>query len=155
VRYAMQGEYVLWIMASTVGLLQGLAAHYRWAGLSFFRGKTALGYICAAILVPGSYYWFFSFRERDVPGLEGWQLFSRFVIGAALGLALVLALSSLLNARRRLKDDALMAADSALPGGDQGIDALRHDTYAGLLAGLIGGALDGVRRQAKGGARRE
>ena len=149
-RYAMQGEYIIWIMISTVGLLQALAAHYHWVGLSLFRGRAVLGYLCAAILVPGSYYWFFSYRERNVEGLEGWQLFSRFVIGAALGLAAVLVLSSLLNARRRL------AQDASSPHVETGVDALRESTYAGLWAGHIARTVRDLRlRRGEGGAERE
>jgi hypothetical protein len=127
-RYAMQGEYILWITLSTIGLLQAIAAYYRWDGLLFFRGHPRFGYLISAILIPGSYFWFFSFRERDVPGLEGWQLFSRFALAACLGLAIVLVASSVLNARMRAQSgEAISSADP------QGVDALRNDTFVHLM----------------------
>ena len=131
-RYAMQGEYVVWIMASTVGLLQALASYYGWAGLSFFRGHPRGGYLCAAILIPLSYFWFFSTANRDVPGLEGWQLFSRFGLGALAGVVVVLLLSSLLNASMRR--DTTGADGHARPAG---LDALREDTWFHLVQSAL------------------
>jgi hypothetical protein len=127
-RYAMQGDYVIWIMVSTIGLLQALASFYGWAGLSFFRGHLRLGYLCGATLVPFSYFWFFSSASRDVPGLEGWQLFSRFGLGALAGVLAVLILSSIVNASMR------RGAANALTGNQPaGLDALREDTWFHLL----------------------
>jgi hypothetical protein len=127
-RYAMQGQYVLWIAVSTIGLLQATAAYYRWDGLLFFRGRPRLGYVMAAVLIPVSYFWFFSYNQRNVPGLEGWQLFSRFAEAALLGLAIVLIVSSLLNAGMRSQ-----SGETAPATGAPGIDALRHDTFFHLI----------------------
>lgn len=127
-RYAMQGEYIIWITVSTIGLLQAVASYYRWDGLSFFRGHRRLGYLMAAVLIPASYYWFFSYQERNVPGLEGWQLFSRFALAALLGVLIVLATSSLLNAGMRSG-----ASESSSTDRSAGIDALRDDTFFHLI----------------------
>jgi hypothetical protein len=122
---------MIWILVSTVGLLQALAAYYRWSGLSFFRGRTVLGYLFAAITIPCSYYWFFTTANRNTPGLEGWQLFSRFVLGALGGVLVVLVASSLLNASLPDCEQREQRPDEA------GVDALRHDTYARLIAGAV------------------
>jgi len=131
-RYALQNVYIVWILVSTVGLLQALASYYRWDGLSFFRGHRWLGYACAALLIPASYYWFFSLKNRNVPGLEGWQLFSRFAVGAWGGVVVVLVLSSLINAsmsRRKSGEPA--------PAAHPGLDDLRHGTYFHLLSQAV------------------
>lgn len=127
-RSAPQVAYVIWILVSTVGLLQALASYYRWFGLSFFRHRLRLGYVCAALLVPVSCFWFFSLTNRNVEGLEGWQLFSRFVIGVAGGVLVVLLLSSFLN-----RDMAGEQADNCVPPDGDGLDGLRYDTYVHLL----------------------
>jgi hypothetical protein len=127
-RYAMQGEYVIWITVSTIGLLQAIASYYQWDGLLFFRRHRRLGYLMAAVLIPASYYWFFSYQERNVPGLEGWQLFTRFALAALLGVLIVLAVSSLLNAGMR--SDTIEGASSDRSAG---IDALRYDTFFHLI----------------------
>ena len=126
-RSAPQVAYIVWIMISTVGLLQATASYYGWAGLSFFRARPQLGYLCAAILIPGSCYWFFGLANRNVPGLEGWQLFSRFIIGAAGGVLAVLVLSSLVNASMPDGRPAHRSAD------DPGLDDLQYGTYLRLL----------------------
>jgi hypothetical protein len=127
-RSGPEGAYIVWILISTVGLLQALASYYGWLGLSFFRANTRVGYLFAAIVIPVAYVWFFSLADRNVPGLEGWQLFSRFGVGAAGGLAVVLALSSLLN-RGMQPDSEQQYRNRAHPG----VDALQSDTYIHLV----------------------
>jgi hypothetical protein len=127
-RSAPEVPYIVWILVSTVGLLQGLASHYRLLGLSFFRRDPRLGYVCSAILIPLSYYGFFSTSNRNVPGLEGWQLFSRFGVGALGGLILVLLLSSLVN--------PAASRQQVPPLTDGGIDDLQRETYAAVVLRL-------------------
>jgi hypothetical protein len=136
-RSAPEAPYVLWIMVSTAGLLQVLSARYGWLGLSFLRGRRRLGYLGGALLVAASYYWFFAAANRNVPGLEGWQLFSRFGAGAAAGLVVTLVLSSVINA--------------SLPGAgaehvSAGLDSLKTDSYAHLLMGELRRVLAGGKR---------
>jgi hypothetical protein len=80
------------------------------------------------VAIPASYFWFFSLQNRNVPGLEGWQLFSRFALGAAVGGVLVLLLSSWLNASM-----SGSSADERAMLADAGLDSLRYDTYLHLL----------------------
>jgi hypothetical protein len=80
------------------------------------------------VAIPVSYFWFFSLQNRNVPGLEGWQLFSRFALGAAVGGVLVLLLSSWLNASM-----SGSSADERAMLADAGLDSLRYDTYLHLL----------------------
>ncbi len=139
-RSAPQGAYIIWILVSTVGLLQALASYYGWLGLSFFRKRLRLGYVFAALVIPASYYWFFSLTDRNVPGLEGWQLFSRFVIGVIGGLATALVLSSLVNASMsREKRETNLSSEI-------GLNALRYDTYVALLRRTISQAAPRERR---------
>lgn len=122
-----EGAYIVWILISTVGLLQALASYYGWLGMSFFRSNLRVGYVFAALVIPAAYFWFFSLADRNVPGLEGWQLFSRFGVGVAGGLAVVVILSSLLNRDMDVREDR------ARMDGDPGIHALRYDTYVRLI----------------------
>lgn len=134
-RYALQNVYIIWIAISTAGLLQALASYYQWDGLSFFRGRRWLGYLCGAAAVPLSYIWFFSLQNRNVPGLEGWQLFSRFALGAGVGIVSVLVLSSVLNASMEGQ-----AFDEQTSIVNRGLDSLRYDTYLHLLSRRVGAA---------------
>jgi hypothetical protein len=132
-RSAPEGAYVIWILVSTAALLQALASYYGWAGLSFFAGRPRLGYLCAAVVAPASYYWFFSLANRNAPGLEGWQLFSRFIVGAVGGVAAALLLSSLLNAslpRRRPENGQPLPPVS-------GLDNLRYEPFLRLVADAV------------------
>ncbi len=128
-----QADYMLWIMVSTIGLMQALASYYGWRGLSFFRRRPLVGYVWAGILIPASYVWFFAQENRNTPGLEGWQLFSRFVVGVAAGLIVVLIVSSFLN-----RD---MPAPASPTDNDSGVDVLRHQPYARALLGAARRAL--------------
>ncbi len=134
-RYALQNIYIIWIAISTAGLLQALASYYQWDGLSFFRGRRWLGYLCGVAAVPLSYFWFFSLQNRNVPGLEGWQLFSRFALGAGAGIVSVLVLSSVLNASM-----AGQKVDEQTSVVNPGLDSLRHDTYLHLLLRRVAAA---------------
>ena len=127
-RSVPQADYIIWIMLSTVGLLQALASYYGWAGLSFFRGRPILGYVCASILAPASYWWFFIEENRNTPGLEGWQLFSRFAVGVAAGLAAVLLVSSIVNRNM---------PECRPPPASAGLDALREQPYARALLNAV------------------
>ena len=120
--------YIVWIMVSTGSLLQALASYYGWGGLSFFRGRPNLGYLCAAIGIPLSYVSFFSLANRNTPGLEGWQLFSRFALSAGLAVALTLVVSSLLN-----RGMAQRSHSGHGPAADAGLDHLRISSYGCLL----------------------
>jgi hypothetical protein len=131
-RYALQNVYIIWIAISTAGLLQVLASYYGWDGLSFFRGRRRLGYVCGTAAVPLSYIWFFTLQNRNVPGLEGWQLFSRFALGAVAGIIGVLVLSSALNASM-----ARPPLDGPASPLRSGLDGLRYDTYLRLLRRLM------------------
>jgi hypothetical protein len=126
-------------MLCTVGVLQALAAYYGWRGLLFFRQRPRLGYLVAAVLIPASYYWFFSLTNRNVEGLEGWQLFSRFAVGVVAGLVVVLVISSIANA-------SMARSPERLPPG---LDALRHNAYLQTLWPAIGGEAS-IRRQGEG-----
>ena len=69
-----------------------------------------------------------------VPGLEGWQLFSRFAAGALVGIVSVLVLSSVLNASMAGRASAAQTPLSL------GLDGLRHDTYLHLLVRRVAAA---------------
>lgn len=130
-RSVPQAAYMIWILISTVGVLQALASYYNWAGLSFFRGHPRLGYLCGAILVPASYWWFFVVDNRNTPGLEGWQLFSRFAVAVAAGLVVVLIVSSLLNRDMPRHAGRFGHAVTA------GLDGLHDQPYARLLLAAL------------------
>lgn len=130
-RTAPQLAYAAWIFISTVGLIQALVSYYGWTGLSFFRGRPRLGYAAALALVPSSYYWYFSLTDRNVPGLEGYQLFSRCLLAVFAGLLFVLIVSSLLNASM----NPPRAARRPLPA--PGIAALRTRTFASLMGDTL------------------
>ncbi len=140
-RSAPEEAYVVWIIITTVGLLQALASYYDWPGLSYFRHDLRLGYPCAALLIAGSYFWFFSLADRNVPGLEGWQLFSRFGVGAVIGIVLAFVSSSIWNR------DMHPAGRSGPPAETEvGFDALRYGTFLHLVRDLVQSACPALGR---------
>ncbi len=130
--------YVIWVLVSTVAALQALAAYYQWDGLSFFRGRRRLAYLCSAVSIAASYVWFFSLTNRNVPGLEGWQLFSRFIVAAAAGVAVVLVVSSLLNS-------SMPSAPLDDRRSDVGLDHLRREPYGRIIMRALNKANNGER----------
>lgn len=148
-RSAPEAAYIVWILISTVGVLQALAAYNGWVGLSFFGRHPRLGYPFALLVIPASYVWFFSLANRNTPGLEGWQLFSRFALGALCGLLVALTLSSITS-------HAMTARQRSAPGADErGLDSLRNETYAAIVARLGGQWLKRIGRTLEGEMARE
>jgi hypothetical protein len=123
-----QGAYIVWIFTCTLGLLQALASYHGWYGLSFFRRRPRLAYLFALATIPTAYYWFFAMKNRNVEGLEGWQLFSRFAIGVGMGLVATLLISSLLN--NDLNPSPGVRRPRKMGDHTRGLDALSTYTFA-------------------------
>lgn len=117
-------EYLLFVFLACCGVLQLAARWNKLASLSFFRSKVAT-HIFAVLTIGGGYAWFFFSGNRNTPGLEGAQLFSVFLAGAALALAVTLVVSTLIHR----KD---MPCPNP-PRSEPGLDALKKMNYFAAL----------------------
>lgn len=93
-------RYLLFTFVATLGVLQLMAAHYHWAGLSLVgRQRWRWGYVLGASLLGGAYLWFFWAVQPLIfqPGLAGAELSTLFAISTLLAVAATLALASVLH----------------------------------------------------------
>lgn len=95
--------YTLWVFLSTLGVVQYVAVQSRLWGLVLFRRRPAQTRLASILLIIAAFTWFFASADRNVPdtthGLDGVVQARWFAIGAGSAIALVLALSSLINHR--------------------------------------------------------
>jgi hypothetical protein len=77
-------HYLAFCFVAILGAIQFAAVRYRRTDLAWLAGRN--GYALSAVLVIGSFGWFFvTDQEIFIPGLAGGEFFTLFVI--ALGLA--------------------------------------------------------------------
>ena len=128
----VEKDYLIFVFVAVLCLLQLVAARQRWTGLLFCRRWPLLSYVWGLAGLGGSYAWFFFSDDRNVPGLEGYQLFSRFAVSAVAALLVTLLVSSALHVRR---DEGAAAGQKYLsPGNEErGLEALRTLTYGQIL----------------------
>jgi len=128
----VEKDYLVFVFLAVLGLLQLVAARQRWTGLLFCRRWPLLSYVLGLAGLGGGYAWFFCSDDRNVPGLEGYQLFSRFAVSAVAALLVTLLVSSALHARR---DEGATAGQKYLsPANEErGLEALRTLTYGQIL----------------------
>ncbi|MBS1253205.1 MAG: hypothetical protein MAG451_02254 [Anaerolineales bacterium] len=96
----MLERYLLFAFLAVLGVLQLIAAHYRWVGFSLpGRQRWEWGYALGGGLLGSAYLWFFSRVQHliFVPGLAGTELFTVFAASTLLALAATLTLVSLLH----------------------------------------------------------
>ena len=93
--------YLLLTFGGCLGVYQIAAAHARLRGLWFFQTST-LTYFCGALILSGTFVWFFSSTNLNIPHpeTEGAQQLAFFLLGAFLALMATFAISSLLRIRR-------------------------------------------------------
>lgn len=115
-------EYVAWVFLACCGVLQLVAWYNHLDGLLLVPRRSLAG-MAGAVLLGGSFIWFFASRNRNVPdtaeGIAGAAAFGLFVLGCALALLFTLVLSSVLSPVRRQEP----------PSGSGGLEALRQATY--------------------------
>ena len=118
----MGGDYFLFVLIVSLGVLQLVTAWGRLDGLSFFR-RRYLGYIFAVVVVGLGYWWFFRV-DRNIPdtagGPSGPALFGYLVAGVAASVLLTLIISSAVKARW---------GRSYLEEVPDGLEALKRMTY--------------------------
>lgn len=121
----MGGDFLLFAILVSIGVLQLVAAWGRLGGLSFFK-RRYLGYIFAAVMIAVGYWWFFRV-DRNIPDYEGGlaagQLFVYSAAGVAIAVLLSLLVASAIKARWGRSD----------PGEEKGLDALKRMTYLQAL----------------------
>lgn len=123
-------QYLVFVFAAACGLLQGVFAYRKIAGLQFFR-RACSNYIFAVAIFTGSYAWFFGISDRTlVPVMEGTEQTIGFVAGSAAAVVFIVLVSSLLNRRR------LFPARERVIEGKPGLDSLKCATYWGCLPGI-------------------
>ena len=120
-------DYILLTCLLSCGVLQAAAACGGFRGLQFFKNRV-FSIIFGLTVFTSAFVWFFLSQSRNVPdsglGLNGNEQFGYFFAGSGLGLALTLAVSSLL--RRNL--------GSGLGRLPRGLDALKIAGYHRCLA---------------------
>ena len=93
-------DYILLTCLLSCGVFQAAAACGGFRGLQFFESRT-FSIIFGLTVFTGAFVWFFLSQSRNVPdtglGLNGNEQFGYFFAGSGLGLALTLAVSSLLR----------------------------------------------------------
>ena len=115
-------DYTILVFFATVGVVQVAASLGSLNGLLFLRNRKA-SQVAGAVLILGSFIWFFSTGSRNVNDYEGGldantqALF--FFLGAFAGVGFTLLASSLINLRMTGPE----------PGPDTGLASLRHTTY--------------------------
>ncbi|MBM3134631.1 MAG: hypothetical protein FJZ89_04945 [Chloroflexi bacterium] len=128
----VEKDYLIFVFLAVLGLLQLVAVRQRWTGLLFCRRWSLLGYAFGLAGLGGGYAWFFFSDDRNVPGLEGWQLFSRFAVSAVAAVLVTLLVSSALHVRRD-KDIVGWKQDLPPANEERGLEALRTLTYGQIL----------------------
>jgi hypothetical protein len=128
----VEKDYLIFVFLAVLGLLQLVAARQRWTGLLFCRRWPLLSYVFGLAGLGGGYAWFFFSDDRNVPGLEGWQLFSRFAVSAVAAVLVTLLVSSVLHARRD-KDTVGQKYHLSPVNEERGLEALRTLTYGQIL----------------------
>ena len=115
-------DYILFIFMVSLGVLQLVAAWGRFEGILFFS-RRYLGYIFAAVMVSGGYWWFFRI-DRNVPdtvgGMSGPWLFAYLVAALAMAIVITLLISSALKARWGRPDSE---------GEQRGLEVLKRMTF--------------------------
>ncbi len=125
----VEKDYLIFVFFAILGLLQLVAARQRWTGLLFFRRWPLLSYVLGLACLGGGYAWFFFGDDRNVPGLEGWQLFSRFAVSAVAAVLVTLLVSSVLHARLDAGAIAGQKYRLSPANEERGLEALRTLTY--------------------------
>jgi len=118
-------DYFVLVMVAAFGVIQSVVTRNGLTGLSLFRGRRRLADLFGGVFVALAYGWFFTSGDRNIPGLEGFQLFYMFLVGVLAALLLTLILTSLVNAAYLGRADAV-SADGTEPVG---LERLRHRTY--------------------------
>lgn len=109
-------DYLLFAFLAQTGVLQIIAARRRLVGLSFinYARRPFLGYILGALLILGSYVWFFATHEAIFqPGPAGSELTFLFAAAGVLAITLALAVAELsrLGRERSARDLTLISGE--------------------------------------------
>jgi hypothetical protein len=142
----VEKDYLIFVFFAALGLLQMVAIRQRWTGLLFCRRWPLLSYVLGLAGLGGGYAWFFFSDDRNVPGLEGWQLFSRFAVAAGAAVLVTLLASSALHARLNEGTTARQDCSLSPASEERGLEALRTLTYWQALTRWL-------RRTPRGGER--
>lgn len=115
-------DYILFVSVVSLGVLQFVAAWGRLEGISFFP-RRYLGYIFAAVMVSGGYWWFFRI-DRNIAdtagGISGPWLFAYLVAALAIAIVFTLLISSAVKARWGRPDSE---------GEQRGLEVLKRMTF--------------------------
>lgn len=115
-------DYFLLVFLTSCGLLQAVFAFRGIVGLQFFR-RRAFAFAFAAGCTVGSFLWFFTRPDFDLPPhiIEGKQQTLTFMAGAVASVIFSLIVASLINRRRPF--GAPTSSESP------GLDELKHTTF--------------------------
>jgi len=114
--------YFLFIFVSFLGMMQIAVTYAQLRGLSFFR-RPLWSYTLGALLIIGSFIWFFSSGDRAQPTrLEGGGQFALFFGGMVAAFIVTAVISSVIHHR----------TCSHVQG--RGLEALKDATYFKIIA---------------------
>ena len=120
-------EYFFLVFISCCGVLQFVAARWKFRGISFFK-STISGYLFSVLAIAGAFSWFFIIEDRCVPGLEGFQVFRLFIAASLSAFVFTASISSVIKRKLHLS----MGQNN--PGEELGLDSLRWKTYFQAVA---------------------
>ncbi len=96
----IEASYFIFAFVAVVGVLQVMAARHKLRGLSFIRDmrKPLPGYLLGAVLIVGTFGWFFSTQKGIfIPGPAGAQFLFLFSTASLCALVATLLLSTLIH----------------------------------------------------------
>lgn len=116
-------DYFILVFIASCGILQISAARSGLRGLLFFS-RPLYSFFFGAVVILGSFIWFFSAANRNIPGaesrFEGAQQFAFFALAAFAALLVTLALASFVQAffiTSRTRRSSRRGPPQANPGG--------------------------------------
>ncbi len=147
-----EAAYSLWVFTSALGVVQFAAVRSNLHGLVVFRNRPRFTQAASVALVVLSFAWFFASGDRNVPdtgeGLDGVEQARFFAIAGAAAVAVLAAVSSIVN-RRWAADNERAAPTGAaeLLWPPEGLDRLERATFASAIAARVRAVAAALRRR--------
>ncbi len=123
---AFTRDYIIFVVVTVLGMIQIIAAWDHLLGLRFVQ-RGWPGYVIGVAAVVGAVVWFFGSGPRNIEGhitgLQGFEQFLWFIVGAGIAFGLTGLIVSAKHWRSR----------PVLPPAEHNLEALRTHTYLQLL----------------------
>ena len=147
-----EAAYSLWVFTSALGVVQFAAVRSNLHGLVVFRNRPRFTQAASVALVVLSFAWFFASGDRNVPdtgeGLDGVEQARFFAIAGAAAVAVLAAVSSIVNRRWAADNERAAPAGAAEPlWPPEGLDRLERATFASAAAARVRAVAAALRRR--------